>query len=147
MTSDKEIKKWREKLSPYVTAVQTKLYIEQQKREHLRQLQEMNKKMNTEEIKLLQAQNEALKQQNISLQKEVKQWKHEYEMLDACIESEQRKIAELQGKLDAYKMSENEANEIIAELKAYKDVNEDFKTAWEELKAENKKLKKELVPQ
>lgn len=35
--------------------------------------------------------------------------------------------AELQGKLDAYQMSEKEANEIIAELKA-----------------ENKKLKKEL---
>ena len=44
MTSDKEIKKWREKLSPYLTAVQTKLYIEQQKREHLRQLQEMCKR-------------------------------------------------------------------------------------------------------
>ena len=28
-----------------------------------------------------------------------------------------------------------------AELKAYKDVNEDFKTAWEELKAENERLK------
>ena len=28
-----------------------------------------------------------------------------------------------------------------AELKAYKDVNEDFKTAWEELKAENDRLK------
>jgi DNA repair ATPase RecN len=31
-----------------------------------------------------------------------------------------------------------------AELKAYKDVNEDFKTAWEELKAENDRLKYEL---
>jgi organic radical activating enzyme len=30
-----------------------------------------------------------------------------------------------------------------AELKAYKDVNEDFKTAWEELKAENDRLKEE----
>lgn len=28
-----------------------------------------------------------------------------------------------------------------AELKAYKDVNEDFKTAWEELKAENELIK------
>ena len=44
MTSDKEIKKWREKLRPYVTAVQTKLYIEEQKREHLRQLQEKCKR-------------------------------------------------------------------------------------------------------
>lgn len=40
---------------------------------------------------------------------------------------------------------ENEKlNEIIAELKAYKDVNEDFKTAWEELKAENERLKEEI---
>ena len=42
--------------------------------------------MNTEEIKLLQAQNEALKKQCNSLQQEVKHWKHEYEMLDAEIE-------------------------------------------------------------
>ena len=31
-----------------------------------------------------------------------------------------------------------------AELKAYKDVNEDFKTAWKELKAENDRLNKIL---
>lgn len=31
-----------------------------------------------------------------------------------------------------------------AELKAYKDVNEDFKTAWEELKAENAELREKL---
>ena len=43
---------------------------------------------------------------------------------------------------EALQMSENEAGEIIAELKAYKDVNEDFKTAWKELKAENEELKK-----
>ena len=42
--------------------------------------------MNAEEIKLLQAQNEALKKQCNSLQQEVKQWKHEYEILDAAIE-------------------------------------------------------------
>ena len=42
--------------------------------------------MNAEEIKLLQAQNEALKKQCNSLQQEVKQWKHEYEMLDSAIE-------------------------------------------------------------
>jgi predicted phage gp36 major capsid-like protein len=50
-------------------------------------------------------------------------WKHEYEVLDACCELAQGKIAELQ---------------------AYKDVNEDFKTAWEELKAENERLKEEI---
>lgn len=56
------------------------------------------------------------------LAEEVEQRKHEYEVLDACLELAQGKIAE---------------------LKAYKDVNEDFKTAWEELKAENDKLKEE----
>ena len=48
--------------------------------------------MNTEEIKLLQAQNEALKKQCNSLQQEVKQWKHEYEMLDAAIELQLRSL-------------------------------------------------------
>ena len=43
---------------------------------------------------------------------------------------------------EALQISENEAGEIIAELKAYKDVNEDFKTAWKELKSENEELKK-----
>ena len=42
--------------------------------------------LSIQEIKLLQAQNEALKKQCNSLQQEVKQWKHEYEMLDAEIE-------------------------------------------------------------
>ena len=32
-----------------------------------------------------------------------------------------------------------------AELKAYKDVNKDFKTAWEQLKAENERLKEEIL--
>ena len=41
---------------------------------------------------------------------------------------------------EALQMSENEAREIIAELQAYKDINEDFKTAWEELKTENEEL-------
>ena len=81
-----------------------------------------------EELKLLQAQNEELKKQNTNLQQEVKQWKYEYEMLDTCLELEQGKISELkkeistlQGSIDAYQMSENEANEIIAELKAEND--------------------------
>ena len=43
---------------------------------------------------------------------------------------------------EALQMSDNEAGEIIAELTAYKDINEDFKTAWKELKAENEELKK-----
>ena len=44
MTNEQAIKMWREKLSPYVTAVQIKLYKEEQEREHLRQLQELNKR-------------------------------------------------------------------------------------------------------
>lgn len=63
----------------------------------------------------------------------------------------ENKIKELEEKLlrkeqecEALQMSENEAGEIIAELKAYKDVNEDFKTAWKELKAENDELKKQV---
>ena len=42
--------------------------------------------LSVNEINLLQKQNEALKKQNENLQREVKQWKHEYEILDACIE-------------------------------------------------------------
>lgn len=52
------------------------------------------------------------------------------------------KLYKKEQECEALQMSENEAGEIIAELQAYKDVNEDFKTAWEELKAENKELKK-----
>lgn len=66
--------------------------------------------MNAEEIKLLQAQNEALKKQCNNLQQEVKQWKHEYEMLDACIELEQGKIAELKAENDRL-------NKILQEIK------------------------------
>lgn len=46
------------------------------------------------------------------------------------------------GKKFADRISELEQEN--AELKAYKDVNEDFKTAWEELKAENDRLKEEV---
>lgn len=54
------------------------------------------------------------------------------------------KLYKKEQECEALQMSENKAGEIIAELTAYKDVNEDFKTAWEELKAENEELKKEL---
>ena len=53
-----------------------------------------------DEINKLQAQNKGLIEQNRQLQQD---------------------ISTLQGKLDAYQMSENEANEIIAELKAEND--------------------------
>lgn len=39
----------------------------------------------------------------------------------------------------------NKLKQENAELKAYMDVNEDFKAAWEELKAENDKLKDEIT--
>jgi ribonuclease HII len=70
--------------------------------------------------------------------------KDDKELQKAVIRELFKEITTQQGKIDAYKISENEANEIIAELKAYKDVNEDFKTAWEELKAENDRLKEEI---
>lgn len=41
-------------------------------------------------------------------------------------------------------LSNGELQEKVAELQAYKDVNEDFKTAWEELKAENNQLKEDI---
>lgn len=47
------------------------------------------------------------------------------------------------GKKFADRISELEQEN--AELKAYKDVNEDFKTAWEELKAENERLKYQIL--
>jgi uncharacterized protein YihD (DUF1040 family) len=70
--------------------------------------------------------------------------KDDKELQKAVIRELFKEITTQQGKIDAYKMSENEANEIIAELKAYKDVNEDFKTAWEELKAKNTELREKL---
>lgn len=69
----------------------------------------------------------------------VKKWVREYNMLDACIELQNEKI-------NAYKMSENEANEIIAELKAkikkYAAINEQETKDYAELKAENDRLKR-----
>lgn len=69
--------------------------------------------------------------------------KDDKELQKAVIRELFKEISTQQDKIDAYQISENEANEIITELKAYKDVNEDFKTAWEELKAENEQLEKE----
>ena len=71
--------------------------------------------------------------------------KDDKELQKAVIRELFKEISTQQGKIDAYKMSENEANEIIAELQAYKDINEDFKTAWEKLKAENERLKKDKI--
>lgn len=68
--------------------------------------------LSIKEINLLEAQNKGLKKQNEDLQKE---------------------NVMLKGELDAYQMSENEANEIIVELK----------TKNAELKKQLKKLKGE----
>ena len=43
--------------------------------------------------------------------------------------------------IDGYQPKIQSLKVEIAELQAYKDVNEDFKTAWEQLKAENERLK------
>lgn len=64
----------------------------------------------------------------------------------------QEKVAELQGKIDAYQMSENEANEIITELKAENETLKKVKDFAcinlknyiadnDKLKAENERLK------
>lgn len=74
------------------------------------------------------------------LAKEVEQWQHEYEVLDACCELAQGKIAELKQDIEAYKRSEQEASEIIAELKAE---NEKLKAQLEVLEEDNKKLSSE----
>lgn len=65
------------------------------------------------------------------LKERVRQWVKEYNILDEIIEM--------------YKMSENEANEIIAELKAkikkYAAINQQETKDYAELKAENERLK------
>lgn len=79
---------------------------------------------------------------------------NDYEILDACLEFAQGKIAKLKQDIEAYKQSEQEASEIIAELKEeIKQLHngrnpEELYTLfgkpiryWEELKAENDRLK------
>ena len=48
--------------------------------------------------------------------------------------------AKLNAIIDGYQPKIQALKVEIAELQAYKDVNEDFKTAWEEIKAENERL-------
>ena len=87
----------------------------------------------------------ALKQLK-SKEQEVQQAMDNYVQLDLQRVKEYNELVDLykakEQECEALQMSDNEAGEIIAELKAYKDINEDFKTAWEELKAENNELKK-----
>ena len=59
----------------------------------------------------------------------------------------QEKVAELQGKIDAYQMSENKANEIIAELKAENDrLKEEIKEV-KKYQYEQEFLEKEIEEQ
>ncbi|MBQ1769100.1 MAG: hypothetical protein IIZ99_00150 [Turicibacter sp.] len=97
----------------------------------------------------LQAQNEALKKQCNSLQQEVKQWKYEYEILDACIELEQGKIAELKAENEKLKAQLDVLEEDNKKLSSENDalynnslqeVKEDLvKRVWN-LQMENKEL-------
>ena len=48
-------------------------------------------------------------------------------------------------KKDCYYKQLKRLEQENAELKAYMDVNEDFKTAWKELKAENERLKEKII--
>ena len=76
------------------------------------------------------------------------------EAMDNYVQLDLQRVKEYNELVDLYKakeqecetlqMSENEAGEIIAEVQAYKDVNEDFKTAWKELKAENEQAEQKL---
>ena len=94
--------------------------------------------MNAEEMKLLQAQNEALKKQCNSLQQEVKQWKYEYEILDACIELEQGKIAELKAENDKLKRQlefDSRYNDMQAELDYGEKLIEKYKSCLQEIRA------------
>ena len=89
---------------------------------------------------------EELKSQLKRKEQEVQQAMDNYVQLDLQRVKEYNELVDLykakEQECEALQINEKEAGEIIAELKAYKDVNEDFKTAWEELKAENEELKK-----
>lgn len=89
---------------------------------------------------------EELKSQLKRKEQEVQQAMDNYVQLDLQRVKEYNELVDLykakEQECEALQMGENEAGEIIAELEAYKDINEDFKTAWEELKAENEELKK-----
>lgn len=72
----------------------------------------------------------------------VKEYCH-YCVCKSCedVQRLQAENAKLNAIIDGYQPRLQALKVEIAELQAYKDVNEDFKTAWEELKAENERLK------
>lgn len=55
-----------------------------------------------------------LAKENAELKEEVKQWKHEYEMLDACIELEQGKMSELKAENERLKEQVKELSHYLA---------------------------------
>ena len=61
------------------------------------------------------------------------------------LKAENERLKEEIKEVKKYQYQQEYLDKEIAELKAYKDVNEDFKIAWEELKAENARLKEELT--
>ena len=61
--------------------------------------------------------------------------------LEKKVEELAQSVVRLQISLDFADNTIKKKDKENAELKAYKDVNEDFKKAWEELKAENARLK------
>lgn len=64
--------------------------------------------------------------------------------LEKKVEELAQSVVRLQISLDFANNTIKKKDRENAELKAYKDINEDFKTAWEELKAENDRLKSQL---
>jgi len=61
--------------------------------------------------------------------------------LEKKVEELAQSVVRLQISLDFADNTIKKKDKENAELKAYKDINEDFKKAWEELKAENARLK------
>lgn len=70
--------------------------------------------------------------------------KDDKEQQKAVIQELLNENAKLNAIIDGYQPRLQALKVEIAELQAYKDVNEDFKTAWEELKAENERLKEKI---
>lgn len=79
------------------------------------------------ELDVIKADYEASEQENAELKEKNTALEETLQTIEQLKDEDSLRIAQL--------VTEN------AELKAYKDVNEDFKTAWEELKAENERLK------
>lgn len=67
--------------------------------------------------------------------------------LEKKVEELAQSVVRLQISLDFADNTIKKKDKEMAELEAYKNVNKDFKKAWEELKAENERLKEEIIHQ